>query len=329
MITFPDGFTVGSLNGQNVGNLTGGSGDLTASVVGQVVTLTRGGGAALVAGSTALSFALPDVTTPGTEGTTGSFTFATTTNADFFIDKNTAVPGVEIAAAGGGGEEGQGGSTGSGGGYSDTTLCFLYKIKCPEGQEPTDPIVDPVPSVVVEKDSQVPFTDIAGHWAEEVIEQAYLDGMISGKTATIFDPNGNITRRETAKVMVNFSGVTQETSLASGTFVDIADHWSKLFVETLRVKGWSEGYVDANEYRPDQAITRGEFTKLALEAFGYDPAADSSSFTDTAGKWYEGYAKKAKELGVVEGYAEDNTFRGDQPITRAEAVAIADRVAAL
>ena len=48
------------------------------------------------------------------------------------------------------------------------------------------------------------FADIDGHWAEGFIEYCYAKGVIAGKSATQFDPNGKVTGtagRQTCEVM--------------------------------------------------------------------------------------------------------------------------------
>ncbi len=49
-----------------------------------------------------------------------------------------------------------------------------------------------------------PFTDVpSSHWGAPYIEAAYWYSIVDGKTATTFDPEGQITRGEAAKVLVN------------------------------------------------------------------------------------------------------------------------------
>ena len=54
------------------------------------------------------------------------------------------------------------------------------------------------------------FTDISGHWAEGYIKYCQSMGIIAGKSATTFDPNGTVTGVELAKMMLVTLGYNAE-----------------------------------------------------------------------------------------------------------------------
>lgn len=51
------------------------------------------------------------------------------------------------------------------------------------------------------KSADTPFTDISGHWAENAIGKAYGNGRIKGSSKTVFCPESNLTRAETATLL--------------------------------------------------------------------------------------------------------------------------------
>lgn len=57
---------------------------------------------------------------------------------------------------------------------------------------------------------KAPFTDIAGHWAEKYIENAYFAGYLDGRTETTFEPEGNVKRGEMAKVVSELNTSSDE-----------------------------------------------------------------------------------------------------------------------
>ena len=51
-------------------------------------------------------------------------------------------------------------------------------------------------------DDKTSFTDINGHWARGYIKYCQSLGIIAGKSNTKFDPNGNVTAQEAAKMLL-------------------------------------------------------------------------------------------------------------------------------
>lgn len=98
----------------------------------------------------------------------------------------------------------------------------------------------------------------------------------------------------------------------------VANAWYRTYVEQLVDKKAISGYP-TGEFRPNVAITRGEFTKVLCLAMGWqlvNPA--KRSFNDVApSSWVYQYAQTAVAHGVMGGY-QDGTFRPNDLITRAE-----------
>lgn len=90
------------------------------------------------------------------------------------------------------------------------------------------------------------------------------------------------------------------------------------------VLGFVSGYPDGT-FRPDAQTTRAEFLTMLVTALGdYDKEETytASTFADvSADDWFGNVVAYAQETGLVKGY-EDNTFRPDDNITRAEAAAM-------
>lgn len=67
------------------------------------------------------------------------------------------------------------------------------------------------------KGISVPFTDVnSGSWYEGYVKYAYDRGWIAGKTATIFDPNGNVTGLEALKLSLVALDYNQDTEGFTG-----------------------------------------------------------------------------------------------------------------
>ncbi|MDO8661655.1 MAG: Ig-like domain-containing protein, partial [Candidatus Omnitrophota bacterium] len=99
VITFPAGFTLSSGAATAVsGTPSGIDGTLTASVAGQVVTVTRSAGTASAVG--VKSFILSNIKNPSSTGSTGAYSLKTTTAADLAIDETTAITADTITTGG-------------------------------------------------------------------------------------------------------------------------------------------------------------------------------------------------------------------------------------
>lgn len=138
-------------------------------------------------------------------------------------------------------------------------------------------------------------------------------------------PENDITRAEVATIFYRL--LTDESREAYRTtdhdFTDVsADAWHVEPVATLAGAGLLAGYEDGS-FRPDAPITRAEYAAIATR---FDElAAAESNFTDISGHWAENAINAAYGAGWVGGY-EDGTFRPDQNISRAEAMALINRV---
>lgn len=138
-------------------------------------------------------------------------------------------------------------------------------------------------------------------------------------------PENDITRAEVATIFYRL--LTDESREAYRTtdhdFTDVsADAWHVKPVATLANAGLLAGYEDGS-FRPDAPITRAEYAAIATR---FDElAAAESNFTDISGHWAEDAINAAYGAGWVGGY-EDGTFRPDQNISRAEAMALINRV---
>ena len=79
------------------------------------------------------------------------------------------------------------------------------------------------------------FKDIKGHWAEGYIKYCQTMGIISGKSATAFDPNGKVTVAEAAKMALVTLGYKADKAGLNGTM------W---MINTLNLANDNELLVD-------------------------------------------------------------------------------------
>ena len=170
-------------------------------------------------------------------------------------------------------------------------------------------------------DDKGKFKDVPdSFWAAADIYTLREAGIIDGKTADIFDPEGQVTRAEFTKMIVKMFGVE-----AKDTKVEFADcgedDWFTPFVAAALEAGYVKGYSDT-EFAPNKVISREE--ACAILGRAYAKAANSElSFTDkdSIDEYAQPYVALLVEMGFINGY-EDGTFRAQNHITRAEAAKI-------
>lgn len=140
-----------------------------------------------------------------------------------------------------------------------------------------------------------------------------------------FKPDNHMSRQE---VTVMFSRLLNERPqkgvIYSRDYKDTPDDlWSVTAISYMSKLGMVKGYPDGN-FMPRAAITRAEFAAMATRFA--DISAGSKTFTDVSkDHWAYDVIQKAAGAGWISGYP-DGSFKPDQPITRAEVVAITNRM---
>lgn len=130
-----------------------------------------------------------------------------------------------------------------------------------------------------------PFEDIGGAIGEAI------DNTVTSITKTV----GN-----TLKDLINYTVNKFKDVKVSDWFVDT--------VSKLVGKGGIDGYPDGT-FRPNNTITRAEFTKILVSSLGYE------NVPKTGTHWASGYISKAEEIKLI-GKGELKNI--DKPITRNE-----------
>lgn len=166
-------------------------------------------------------------------------------------------------------------------------------------------------------DDDVPLADL-----NETDHYAYI---IGGKDG-LAHPQDQITRGEVATIY--FRMLTDESRnelwSQSNPYTDVQpDTWCNAAVSTMTRAGVIEGFSDGT-FRPYAPITRAQFAAIAVRFFEVVYSGEDK-FSDIADHWARDYINKAAEAAIINGYS-DGTFRPNQNITRAQAMAIFNRV---
>lgn len=167
-------------------------------------------------------------------------------------------------------------------------------------------------SIPVTVSSEVPFTDISGHWSEDYIVQMYQLGLTTGygqeDGTAVYLPDNPLTRAELLAFLTRVLGVdetayyTVETPFADNTSIP---NWAQLYVQAMYTLGVLKGserdgklYADVDSY-----VTREETMTFLGRVLAASQSADLSSFPDASSvsDWASPHVQTLVGLGIVGG----------------------------
>lgn len=138
------------------------------------------------------------------------------------------------------------------------------------------------------------------------------------------DTNGNISNKAIITISIN----KQSTKITYSDMVDNGSHYAAL---VLAEKGILTGEKLGNEYffRPDSAVTRGEFTAMCLQFCDVEMldgiTRTGFSDDDSIPMWAKPYVSTALMSGIITGFKDDEgklVFASQEPITFREAAVV-------
>ena len=172
-------------------------------------------------------------------------------------------------------------------------------------------------------------TDIAGHWAEAFIKQAYDRCAVHGFDDGTFHPDYPSTRFQAVKMGLAIIGIPPKVDCYStdcGTpFTDLKQEeapWIRA--------AWELGIVVGKDgrFHPDEALTRAEAAVLSAKLLGLKPHENcytaecgagypNNLFVDVTEYWLGPYLRTLVDKGFVQGKAPFQ-FKPQDLVTRAE-----------
>ncbi len=167
------------------------------------------------------------------------------------------------------------------------------------------------------------FWDVPNtHWAFDIISDLTERGVISGYTDGSFKPEATVSRSEWAKMMCVAGNLQINDN--NVYFRDTNGHWANAYINAA--KNYITAYSDSS-FRPDQAIVREDVTRALVALKGYDISdVDYSHIMqfkdfDSISNQMKAYVAVAVEKELITGF-DDDTFRGQSILTRAEAATL-------
>ena len=185
----------------------------------------------------------------------------------------------------------------------------------------------PTPTPTPTPGTGLPFTDVpADRWSYPYIKQLYDAGVVSGTSATTFEPTANVTRAQFVTMIAGLAGA-DVSGYASGLFDDVqAGSWYAPYVNWAAANGIVSG-TSATTFDPAAEISRQDMAVMlynyAQQAGVQLKQATVTPFTDESS--IVAYALPAVQAlhsaGVISGMP-DGSFQPQATTTREQACVV-------
>ncbi|MBV1758437.1 MAG: S-layer homology domain-containing protein [Dethiosulfatibacter sp.] len=163
----------------------------------------------------------------------------------------------------------------------------------------------------------VGFSDVGGYpWAEGAINDMVSLGHIKGYEGGVYMPSKELTRAELITIINRMNSLTEVKDVV---FSDLTEsHWAYEEIKKASSKGYISGFPD-NTFRPDQPVTREQFSTIINNLYELDEELQIGSVADghLIADWSKIAIDRVLANSIMQGYP-DGTFRSTGKITRAE-----------
>ena len=175
----------------------------------------------------------------------------------------------------------------------------------------------------------LPFTDVSeGDWFYDPVCYVYSQGLMTGTSATTFEPNTSLSRAMLVAVLHRLEG---SPAASAGDFTDVASgDWYAQAVNWAASVGVVNGFDDGT-FQPNAAITREQMAAILrnyAEYKGIDVTAsgDLANYSDAASvsDWAKESVAWAVDQGLISGMTV-NTLQPQGLSTRAQVAAVLQR----
>ncbi|MFD7524980.1 S-layer homology domain-containing protein [Paenibacillus chitinolyticus] len=181
----------------------------------------------------------------------------------------------------------------------------------------------------------VEFRDVAGHWAQNAVNDMGSRMVVNGVDTGTFNPDTAITRAEFAAIMVRALGLKQEKASAPFSDVNPTD-WYSAAVQTAYAHKLIGGFEDGT-FRPSDKITREQAMVImakAMKTTGFRDKLPSKEAADLLAPYADAAATAEWAISGVADCLQGAIFAGrtatelapKASITRAEVAAIVQRL---
>lgn len=168
------------------------------------------------------------------------------------------------------------------------------------------------------------FRDVnSNHWIKPVVTELAKEDLVLGYENSYYKPQDNITRAEVAAMLAEAFDLKMNNR--SGNFPDVtSNHWAVGVVNAVYQEGIFKGN-DSSQFRPSDALTRGQMAAIISRAFNLEAPAAAKEFTDVSAEhWAYNDVQKLAASGITTGHP-DGSFKPEDHVTRSQFAAFLHR----
>lgn len=156
---------------------------------------------------------------------------------------------------------------------------------------------------------ELPFADVAkDRWSYDYILKMYQLGVVNGRSETIFDPTGDVTRAEFVKMLACLDGVDAD-SYGACRFSDVsAGSVFAPYIEWAADNGIVKG-IGADKFAPNDKISREQMAAIICRYAEYagiklpdDNAQVVFTDADSISAYAVDYVSTLQKAGVINGF---------------------------
>ncbi|MCQ6562712.1 SwmB domain-containing protein [Paenibacillus mendelii] len=147
---------------------------------------------------------------------------------------------------------------------SSKRLAYVPALLQTEGNQTSASIMHMTNGTYMAVKTNRVFTDMASHWAAADVQKLASKLIVSGVSATAFEPNKPITKAEFVTMLTRALGLTDSGSAKELPYLDVS---AKSWFHTSVLIAYESGIIDpADRFKPNRPITRAQMAVMAYRA---------------------------------------------------------------